>query len=114
MLNYYTQHHMVERLQGLYDSRDSMDRESLRLALIKWDNDQGRAMELSERTLRCPPKKCDQHFDDTGFYVFAKSSATKITPRPSGDGNKRCKYATQRSAFLTSTKAYRSITSVHV
>jgi hypothetical protein len=58
MLDYYSQHRMVERMQALFDSKDTQDREELRTALIKWDNDQGRAMELSERTLRRPPKKC--------------------------------------------------------
>jgi hypothetical protein len=58
MLDYYAQHRMVERMQQLYDVKDLADREELRSALIKWDNDQGRAMELSERILRRTPKKC--------------------------------------------------------
>ncbi|KAI2497152.1 hypothetical protein MHU86_17355 [Fragilaria crotonensis] len=58
MLSYYAQHRMIERIQHLYDVRDSMDRDEIRSALIKWDNDQGRAMELGERTLRRPPQKC--------------------------------------------------------
>ena len=58
MLNYYSQHRMVERMQAIFDSKDTSDREELRTALIKWDNDQGGAMELSERILRRPSKKC--------------------------------------------------------
>jgi hypothetical protein len=58
MLEYYAQHRMVERIQSLYECKDSMDRDALRTALIKWDNDQGRAMEHSERKLRRPPQKC--------------------------------------------------------
>ena len=58
MLDYYSQHRMVERMQALFDSKEDYDREELRTALIKWDNDQGRAMELSESILRRPPKKC--------------------------------------------------------
>jgi hypothetical protein len=57
MLEYYEQHCMVARMQSLFASKDSLDREELRTALIKWDNDQGRAMEFSERTLRRPQKK---------------------------------------------------------
>lgn len=58
MLGYYSQHRMIERIQRLYELKDSMDREAMRLELIKWDNDQGRAMELSERILRRPTQKC--------------------------------------------------------
>lgn len=58
MLTYYQQHRMAERIQQLFDLKDSMDREKLRSELIKWDNDQGRAMELSERNLRRPRQKC--------------------------------------------------------
>jgi hypothetical protein len=58
MLEYYSQHRMVDCLQKIYEQRHSMDREKLRSALIKWDNDQGRAMELSERNLRRPQQKC--------------------------------------------------------
>ena len=35
-----------------------MSREALREELMKWDNDQGRAMEHSERSLRITTKKC--------------------------------------------------------
>ena len=58
MLSYYSQHRMVERMQSLFDSREHADREDLRTALIKWDNDQGRAMENSEKALSRPQKKC--------------------------------------------------------
>ena len=58
MLKYYDQHRMVERIEALFNQRETMSREELRDALIKWDNDQGRAMELSERLLRRPKNKC--------------------------------------------------------
>ena len=58
MLAYYSHHCMADRMQRLFDSKDSLNRDELRNALIKWDNDQGRAMELSERSLRRTPKKC--------------------------------------------------------
>ena len=57
MLEYYEHHRMVERLQTIYDMKDMGNREDIRQALIKWDNDQGRAMEMSERSLRRPPQK---------------------------------------------------------
>ena len=58
MLSYYEQHHMVQRIDDLYERRLTMSREELRSAVIKWDNDQGRSMECSERRLRRPSHKC--------------------------------------------------------
>ena len=57
MLKYYDDHRMVERTDALYQQRHTMSREEIRRALIKWDHEQGRAMEHSER-LRRPPHKC--------------------------------------------------------
>ena len=58
MLKYYEDHQMVQRISDLHQQRYTMSREEIRSALIKWDNDQGRAMECSERLLRRPPHKC--------------------------------------------------------
>ena len=58
MLEYYDLHRMVACIQQLYEQKDSMECEELRAFLIKWDNDQGRAMEFSERQLRRPTQKC--------------------------------------------------------
>ena len=49
---------MVARIDDLYNKRYVLSREEIRQALIKWDNDQGRAMEHSERQLRRPIHKC--------------------------------------------------------
>ena len=59
MLHYYSQHKMVERIEDLYTRHKRIPREELRTALIKWDNDQGRSMEFSERLLRRPIHKCE-------------------------------------------------------
>ena len=58
MLTYYEQHQMVSRIDKLYDQHHTMSRNDVRHLLIKWDNDQGRAMEKSKRALRKTPKKC--------------------------------------------------------
>ena len=58
LLQYYTTHRMVERITELYEQYHQMSREDIRAALIKWDNDQGRAMALGEKRLYTPPKKC--------------------------------------------------------
>ena len=49
---------MVERIDELHEHYKSMSREEIRTSLIKWDNDQGRAMAMSEKKLSTPPKKC--------------------------------------------------------
>ena len=59
LLKYYSEHRMVERIDELYANyKDMPTRETVRTLLTKWDNDQGRAMEMSERQLSTPPKKC--------------------------------------------------------
>ena len=58
MLQYYIQHRTAERIEDLYNRRYTLSRDELRSALIKWDNDQGRSMEFSERILRRPIHKC--------------------------------------------------------
>ena len=58
MLDYYGKHRMVERIEDLYLRHRQMPREELRAALIRWDNDQGRSMESSERLLMRSPQKC--------------------------------------------------------
>ena len=58
MLSYYEEHKMVKRIEDLYQQRFTMSRDDLRSAVIKWDNDQGRSMECSERRLRRPSHKC--------------------------------------------------------
>ncbi|KAI2498315.1 hypothetical protein MHU86_16185 [Fragilaria crotonensis] len=57
MLRYYNQHNMIQRISQLYQTHHGKSRSEVRELLTKWDNDQGRAMELSERILRKPPKK---------------------------------------------------------
>ncbi|KAI2508454.1 hypothetical protein MHU86_5981 [Fragilaria crotonensis] len=57
MLVYYKQHRMIERIEDLYQRHRQMSREEVRTELIKWDNDQGRSMEFSERLLRRPIRK---------------------------------------------------------
>ena len=59
MLEYYESHNMLARIEELEKCHRTMSRDLLRDELIKWDNDQGRAMEHSERSLRFPTKKCD-------------------------------------------------------
>ena len=56
MLRYYSQLKMIDRINQLYATHHNQSREEVRKALIKWDNDQGRAMEASEAILRKPPK----------------------------------------------------------
>ena len=58
MMSYYEQHNMVQRIDQLYAQRFTMPRKDLRTAIIKWDNDQGRSMECSERRMRRPIHKC--------------------------------------------------------
>jgi hypothetical protein len=56
MKQYYNRHKMQERIDTLYDTHTKLSREAVRKLLISWDNDQGRAMISSERTLRIQPK----------------------------------------------------------
>ena len=59
MLEYYNRHQMVNRINDLYDHHEKMSRDEVRKVLSKWDNDQGRAMQHSEKRLQRPRKKCD-------------------------------------------------------
>ena len=58
MMEYYEEHNMVARIDDLHEIHTTLSRDEVRKRLIQWDNDQGRAMEKSERILRRPPKKC--------------------------------------------------------
>ena len=58
LMQYYTDHRMVERIDTLYANHKQMSREEVREALTRWDNDQGRGMEMSEKRLSTPAKKC--------------------------------------------------------
>ena len=58
MLEYYESHNMLARIEELEKNHLKMSREILRAEQIKWGNDQGWAMEHSERSLRFPKKKC--------------------------------------------------------
>jgi hypothetical protein len=57
LLQYYTAHRMAERINELHEHYHQMPREDIRAELIKWDNDQGRAMAMGEKRLHTPPKK---------------------------------------------------------
>ena len=57
MLKYYDEHCMVERIDKLFSQFETMTRDDIRNELIKWDNDQGRAMLSAEKSLSRPPKK---------------------------------------------------------
>ena len=59
MKEYCTSHNMFARMQRIVDQQQSLSKDTLRSLLIKWDNDQGRAMAFAERQLIVPPKKCD-------------------------------------------------------
>jgi hypothetical protein len=57
MLKYYSQHNMMQRIAHLFSTHHTKSREEVRTLLMKWDNDQGRAMAISESLLRRPPKQ---------------------------------------------------------
>ncbi len=59
MKEYYTSHNMFACMQSIVDQQNSLSNDTLRSLLIKWDNDQGRAMAFAKRQLIVPPKKCD-------------------------------------------------------
>jgi hypothetical protein len=48
---------MVSHIEELAANYRTMTREEVRCYLEKWDNDQGRAMQSSEKALKHPPKK---------------------------------------------------------
>ena len=52
MIKYYDNHNMINRINHLYEEHTAMNDEEVRLALEKWDKDQGRAMFHSEKCLR--------------------------------------------------------------
>ena len=58
LLQYYTEHRMVERITELHEQYHQMPREELRAALVKWDSDQGQPMAMGEKRLHTPPRKC--------------------------------------------------------
>ena len=57
MRDYYVKHNMAARINRLYETYSSMSREAVRKELEAWDNDQGRAMQTSEKTPGKPPCK---------------------------------------------------------
>jgi hypothetical protein len=59
MLEYYDKHNMIKRINDIHERHESMSRDEVRKLLTQWDNDQGRAMQQSEKRLRRPRKKCD-------------------------------------------------------
>ncbi|KAI2509031.1 hypothetical protein MHU86_5407 [Fragilaria crotonensis] len=58
VVEYYTAHRMVERINDLHNNYHSMSRDDIRARLVGWDNDKGRAMKAAENVLKRPPKKC--------------------------------------------------------
>jgi hypothetical protein len=59
MLEYYTHHNMVNCINDLHERHETMSRDDVRKFLSQWDNDQGRAMQHSEKCLLRPRKKWD-------------------------------------------------------
>ena len=47
---------MVDRMQTIFTNANQMETPDLRIALEKWDQDQGRAMRHAESSLSKPPK----------------------------------------------------------
>ena len=56
MHEYYDTHKMKERIDRLYETHETMSRDSLRKRLNAWDIDQGRAMMSAKKALRIQPK----------------------------------------------------------
>ena len=56
MLEYYADHNMIQRLDKLIRTKDTMSIPTLRKHLEKWDSDQGRAMNYAEDLLQRPKK----------------------------------------------------------
>ena len=54
---YYSEHDMMKRMTALHKNHHIMDGTALYHELVKWDNDQGRAMAYAGKQLRIPPKK---------------------------------------------------------
>ena len=57
MIKYCVCHNMIDRIQQLYNSYKTMSLEAVRIALEKWDRDQGRAMNKAEAQFHTPPTK---------------------------------------------------------
>ncbi|KAI2499358.1 hypothetical protein MHU86_15140 [Fragilaria crotonensis] len=81
VMEYYTAHNMVERINKLANNYKSMSRAEIRSQLIAWDNDKGRAMKAAENVLSKPPKKCrwsqpletKHSLASTGSFGYANS-----------------------------------------
>jgi hypothetical protein len=56
MHKYYQDHDMISRIEEIKDKADTMTKTELRIALEKWDSDQGRAMHFAEASLAKPRK----------------------------------------------------------
>ena len=56
MLAYYADHNMIQRLDKLVRTKDTLSLPTLRKYLEKWDSDQGRAMKYAEDLLQRPKK----------------------------------------------------------
>ena len=56
MRSYYNDHNMIARMQHIFTSFEQMETAELRIALEKWDQDQGRAMRHAESSLAKPLK----------------------------------------------------------
>ncbi|KAI2498098.1 hypothetical protein MHU86_16408 [Fragilaria crotonensis] len=54
---YYAEHRMIQRIEELFTNQSTMTRDEIMSCLIKWDQDQGRAMHMAEDKLRVPSKK---------------------------------------------------------
>ncbi|KAI2501850.1 hypothetical protein MHU86_12615 [Fragilaria crotonensis] len=57
MHKYYHDHDMTARINWLYDTHKTMTRPAIRRILEKWDSDQGKAMQMSERSLQRTPQR---------------------------------------------------------
>ena len=57
MREYYKQHKMTERIDTLFKTHHALTRQQVRRLLTAWDEDQGRAMKVSEAALVTRPKQ---------------------------------------------------------
>jgi hypothetical protein len=103
LLQYYSDHNMVDRIDTLYDTYKNMSREVIREQLERWDNNCGCAMAMGEKRLSTPPKKCTWshtlHNVSSGNYAFMKQFRVLIIiPRFYG-GKHRSKFTILRLSF---------------
>jgi hypothetical protein len=49
MRQYYEDHHMIERLDKIFEDQDKLDPATLRQLIEQWDQDQGRAKQQAEK-----------------------------------------------------------------